>query len=150
MYIHLLFVIIYTYSQSPWIQMVFHADSPVVDSKPGRASIQMLVMHSCFQIQSSWCHVRMQLVCKYSQLAVAYHTTNCLQIQLQCAAIAGLIMLCCWICFVIHLYRLGHACQGPSRSQRAWLQVASGGLLQTSSNLTHSADLHCQAYVQQR
>ena len=31
-----------------WVQVVFHADSPVVDSKPGRASIQTLVMHSCF------------------------------------------------------------------------------------------------------
>ena len=89
----------------------------------------------------------MQLVCKYSQPAVAHHTTDCLPIQLQCAATAGLIML--WICLVIRLYRLGLACQGPSRSQRAWLQVTCGGLLQTLSKLTHSAELHCQAYVQQ-
>ena len=81
------------------------------------------------------------------QTQSAYHTTDCLQIQLQCAAIAGLIML--WIWLVIRLYRLGLACQGPSRSQRAWLQVTRGGLLQTLSNLTHSAELHCQAYVQQ-
>lgn len=60
-------------------------------------------------LESIGCHTSCPLVCRYSQSYIAYHNTTCLQIQLQCVAIAELITLCCWVCLAICLYRLEHA-----------------------------------------